>query len=81
LDDENETAAAITFRVAMQACGLTTLEQLRALPVGRRRQFEAIWTRAMYDRCAAAGRPIDLHRVPGTHRHKADDEDEEDLMD
>jgi len=62
LDPHNTTVGAVTFRLAMQACGLTTLRALTDLPPARRRQFEAIWTRAMYDACAAAGTPIPRDR-------------------
>lgn len=67
LDESNTSVAAITFRTAMAACGLTSMDALAALETAPRRHFEEVWTQVMYDRCAAAGTPIETANPPREH--------------
>jgi hypothetical protein len=84
--ESNSLRGAVTFRQVMTERGLSSIEQLRDLPVPERRRFEARWTQLMYDHCAAAGTPINFvrerfaHDGPGLRpsRQPVHDDDDDD---
>ena len=65
LSPRNTTRGAVTFRDAMAACGLDSLESLYGLDLAARRLFEQEWSQRMYAACEAAGEPIPEQATKG----------------
>jgi len=64
LADHNRQRGSLTFKATMHAFQIADITDFYRLALPKRRAFEAAWTRAMYDACAAAGTPIIVDRQP-----------------